>query len=336
MTRNNSPLKKGITAVVAMKNEEYTLPFCLQSLIGFANQIVIIDNGSDDTSLQKAHAFKNKFGNQVEVDIIEMPDALLGDCREAGLQATKYQWHLRWDADMVAHTDGVLSIKNLKNKILADSTPRAIQLPRLNLNGDLHHCDPGKVKDQGEPILVWFSKHVIYQEFGKFDTIRVPFFYQQVQEENHYYFHCQGLKSDENLIHRFHYFRWREILNTNSKEKLPSYAHKLDTFKNERNLYLFETNEPCSLKYRYQKQLCPKFEKYDKNKYLPYPLLLEKEINSRNERFIIQYQNNKPTIRIDNQDAQMLKYQPNAEDLLWNPDLFFEKLKNDLPHSIEN
>ena len=103
-TRDGEPLKMGISAVVAMKNEEYTLPFCLNGLIGFADQIIIIDNGSEDKSLQIAKDFKAEFGDLVKVDIIEMPGALLGDCREAGLKATKFQWHLRWDADMVAHT----------------------------------------------------------------------------------------------------------------------------------------------------------------------------------------------------------------------------------------
>ena len=114
LTRDGHPLKKGISAVVAMKNEEYTIPFCLESLIGFADQIIIIDNGSEDNSLLLAKKFKEKYHGKLEVDIIEMPGALLGDCREAGLKATKYQWHLRWDADMIAHTDGKFDMKILK------------------------------------------------------------------------------------------------------------------------------------------------------------------------------------------------------------------------------
>ena len=68
--------------------EEYTLPLCLKSLIGFADQVIIVDNGSEDDSLQLAKKFKSENEDQIEVDIIEMPGALLGDCREAGLKAT--------------------------------------------------------------------------------------------------------------------------------------------------------------------------------------------------------------------------------------------------------
>ena len=58
-TRNGQVLKMGISAVVAMKNEDYTLPLCLNSLIGFADQVIIIDNGSEDNSLELAKKFKS-------------------------------------------------------------------------------------------------------------------------------------------------------------------------------------------------------------------------------------------------------------------------------------
>ena len=44
VTRDGTPLKFGITAVVSARNEEYILPFCLKSLIGIVDQIVLIDN----------------------------------------------------------------------------------------------------------------------------------------------------------------------------------------------------------------------------------------------------------------------------------------------------
>lgn len=332
ISRSGIPLKKGITAVVAMKNEEYTLPFCLQSLVGFADQIVIIDNGSEDSSLEKARVFQEEFGDQLEVDILEMPNALLGDCREAGLKATRYQWHLRWDADMVAHTDGENNMKQLRDKVLQDDTPRAIQLPRLNLNGDLQHCDPNKIVDAGEPILVWFNKQVFYKEYGKFDAIKLPFYFKQIKESKYYYFHCQGLKSDENLIHRFHYFRWREILNTFNKDTLPEFVFDLNEFKLKRNLYLFETSDINSIKFRYQRQLVPRFNKFNPEQYgVYYPAILNQEINSGNERFKVIYKNDKPYLRKDKNDNSMINYVPTEEDLKWSLAGFFQKLKNDSP-----
>ena len=326
ITRDGKPLKMGISAVVAMKNEEYTLPICLNSLIGFADQVIIIDNGSEDNSLSLAKKFKSDNEGQIEVDIIEMPGALLGDCREAGLNATRYQWHLRWDADMIAHTDGEFDMKKLKEKTFRDPTPRTIQLPRINLTGDLFHVVKNKDWDSGEPILIWFNKDITYQEFGKFDTVRVPKYYIQMKETLNYYFHCQGLKSDINLIHRFHYFSWRESVNTSDKNNLPEHLKTYDSYVEKRNDYLFNTNEPLKVKYRYQRQLVHSFEKINIEKYGYYPKVLRDEIDKPEQRFEIIYEHGEPFIRIDRNDKKMMQFTPDESDLNWSIELFFKKL----------
>ena len=328
-SRDGHPLIMGISAVVAMKNEEYTLPFCLESLIGFADQVVIIDNGSEDNSLNLAKKFKSDHEGQVEVDIIELPGALLGDCREAGLKATRYQWHLRWDADMIAHTDGEFDMKKLRAKTLLDTTPRTIQLPRINLTGDLTHVVKPKDWDEGEPILIWFNQDICYQEFGKFDTVRVPKYFIQVKESINYYFHCQGLKSDMNLIHRFHYFRWRELYNRYPKNQIPRELENYDDFVNKRNICLFESSDQKSVKYRYNRQLVHTFEKIDIDKYGYYPEILRSEMNKENQRFKINYVDGKPFIRVDNEDEEMINFTPSQEDIDWDIKSFFKKLSKE-------
>ena len=326
LSRDGASLKMGISAVVAMKNEEYTLPFCLESLIGFANQIIIIDNGSEDDSLNLAKKFKSQFEDKVEVDIIEMPGALHGDCREAGLKATRYQWHLRWDADMIAHTDGEFDMKKLREKALSDNTPRTIQLPRINLTGDLMHVVRAKDWDAGEPILMWFNEDIKYQEFGKFDAVRVPKYFSQVKENINYYFHCQGLKSDVNLMHRFHYFKWRELFNSYTKSERPKEIEDYDVFVKNRNMFLFGTNEPCSLKYRYQRQLVHTFGKINIDKYGYYPKVLREEMTNKNQRFLVEYTDEFPYIRVDFNDKEMVDYIPIKSDLEWKVESFFENL----------
>ncbi|MAO32056.1 MAG: hypothetical protein CL824_00990 [Crocinitomicaceae bacterium] len=329
VTRAGTPLKKGISAVVAMKNEEYILPLCLKSLVGFADQVIIIDNGSDDDSLLVANEFKEKFNDKIQVDIVELPNALLGDCREKGLELSEYQWHLRWDADMVAYTSGNHDMKILREKALNDNTPRAIQLPRLNLNGDLSHHEPDKLEDPGEPILIWLTKDVIYKEFGKFDTIRVPFYYQQVQETHNYYFHCQGLKSIDNLMHRFHYFTWRELINSIPEQEQDERIKNYEVFKNLRNEYLFHSKDINTIKFRYQKQLFPKFIKLGTQNSYPYPDVIKEEIDSGNERFKILYENGKPYSRKDSKDFEMENYSISEEDEKWSISEFMDRLLNE-------
>ncbi len=327
--RKGEQLKIGISAVVAMKNEEYTLPFCLKSLIGFADQVIIIDNGSEDNSLKKAMEFKSKYGKLIEIKIIEMPGALLGDCREEGLKHTDYQWHLRWDADMVAHSDGEFDIKKLRIKVLQDNTPRTIQLPRINLTGDLFHVSRNKDWDEGEPILMWFNKDIYYKEYGKFDTIRVPKYYKQIKETVNYYFHCQGLKSITNLIHRFHYFKWREKVNQLKANEISNNLLNYDIFVQNRNKYLFGTNNELSVKYRYSIQVVNSFVKLDLKKFGEYPIVLREEIKNENARFFVQYKNDKPFRRIDLNDLELMNYIPSEDDLNWIQDDFFSKLSTE-------
>jgi glycosyltransferase involved in cell wall biosynthesis len=313
VARDGSYLKRGITAV------EYTLPFCLQSLINIADQIVIIDNGSTDKSLAKALEFKNQFQNKIQIDIIEMPGALLGDCREAGLKAARYQWHLRWDADMVAKTSGENDILKLREQVLSDNTPRTIQFSRINLYGDFKHA-LGKMRDPGEPILMWFNKDIYYKEYGKFDTVRVPFYYKQIQETKDYVFHCAGLKSIDNLIHRFHYFSWREFSNT--KKINIDYS----IFRTKREKYLLGTENKLSIKFRYNRQLTSQFKKIDETTSNDYPEIIYNEIKNNRERFIVEYKDNLPYLRIDREDEEMASYKPTEEDLNWNPADFLQKL----------
>jgi glycosyltransferase involved in cell wall biosynthesis len=323
--RDGSRLQPGITAVVAARDEAYTIDFCLLGLIGFADQIVCIDNGSTDATLQKMKSFRSEHGDRVDVEVVSMPGALLGECREEGLRRTRRQWHLRWDADMVAKTSGPESILQLRERVLRDQRPRTIQLPRTNLIGDLHHTVRlSPVVDPGEPILARFGRQLQYREFGRFDALRVPLHYRQTAEPGRHYFHLAGLKSDENLIHRFHYFAWREAVNRAGSDLDPG-LRTLEEFKQRRNLELFGTNEPRSLKFRYQRQLSYHLTAFDAQRYGDYPEVLREELSRPEQRFTIVYRAGRPWIRIDREDAEMRDYEPTDADLAWDPEDFLRR-----------
>ena len=323
-SRDGSKLRPGITAVVAARDEAYTIGFCLRSLIGFADQVVCVDNGSEDGTLGEMEAFQTEHGDRLEVDVVSLPGALLGDCREAGLRLTRRQWHLRWDADMVAKTSGPESILRLRDEVLADDRPRTIQLPRTNLTGDLRHTHRlTPVVDPGEPILMRFGRGIEYREFGRFDAVRVPLHYIQRKEPGRHYFHLAGLKSDQNLIHRFHYFAWRETVNREGAALDPE-LRTLEGYKRRMNQELFGTNDPRSVKFRYRRQLCYHFTRYDPERYGDYPELLRDEL-SRPQRFEVVYRDGRPWTRVDHEDAEMLAYEPTAQDLEWDPEGFLRR-----------
>jgi len=318
LSNNGEKLKNGITAVVSAKNEAYILPFCLKSLVGVVDQVVCIDNGSDDGTLELMQAFKTEFGLRIEVDILEMPNALLGDCRNAGLEHTRYKWHLRWDADMVCRTRGKESMKLLREAVLKDDRPRTIQLPRTNLRGDLHHTRKNLPSiDPGEPILIRFGKDIKYVEYGKFDVIRVPFYYAIITEKARYYFHCEGLKSDDNMIHRRQYFEWRAAFNSYTDAACPSSISDFEIYKKDWSKREFGTNNMQSLKWRFQRDFCNRLAPIDKILFGEYPDVLKSELENKNVRFKVVLKDKLPHIRTDQKDTEMLNYLPSKKDREW-------------------
>jgi glycosyltransferase involved in cell wall biosynthesis len=325
--RNGKPLEKGITAVVAAKNESYTISLCLRSLVGVVDQIVCIDNGSDDDTLQQMYEFQNEYGGQIEIEIISLPGALLGDCREAGLRATKYQWHLRWDADMVCKTSGAESMLLLREEVLANDHPRAIQLPRTNLFGDLHHTSKlYPVVDQGEPIMIRMSKHICYKEYGRFDTVRLPLYYRLVKHPKRFYFHCSELKSDVNLLHRSFYFRWRDEFNATAPAQRSDELKDLSKYRRAKELETYGTNDKRSLKYRLQRQTVYHYQRYEPELYGDYPDILREQIESGKERFKVIYRDGRPYLRVDYEDPEMLEHKPTQEDLDWDPEDYLRSM----------
>ena len=86
--------------------------------------------------------------------------------------------------NVIAHTDGPNSFMSLRNKILQSDLPRTIQLPRINLNGDFYHATKERSEaDAGEPILMRFTQDIVYKEYGKFDSIKVPFYYNKSKKK---------------------------------------------------------------------------------------------------------------------------------------------------------
>lgn len=315
-SQKGEPLRDGITAVVSARNEEYILPFCLRSLVGVVDQIVCIDNGSEDSTLEVMLEFKRDFGDKVDVDILEMPGALLGDCRNAGLRQTRHKWHLRWDADMVCRTSGDNSMTQIR-EFIKDDRPRTIQLPRTNLRGDFHHTRQRLALDPGEPILMRFGSDIKYIEDGKFDVIRVPFYYAIVKDHRRFYFHCEGLKSDNSMIYRRQYFEWRELYNSFADSNRPREVEDFEIYKQNWCIQEFGTIDRKALKWRFNRHDCYKLSPVDIDVFGPYPTVLSEVMNNGTQRFEIVRKDGLPYYRIDRTDHEMADYVPTDADLKW-------------------
>ena len=301
--------------MVVARNESYNLPIVLESLVGFADQIICVDNGSSDDSVVKIKSFQKKYEAEILVDLIEAPGKLLSECTNIGLQHSKYNWHLRWDADMVfRQRTGKYNSMLLKEKIMKIKWPTAIRLERINLSGDFHHVSKlFDVVDQGEPFLVKRIKNFQYQEAGRFFFLKMPFFYDVIKIPEPIVFHLNQLKTIDRLLRRNAFVNWRQSVN----EK--NCTDDFETFREKWELKMFGTNNHESAKYRFHKKFVLLYsEPLDMKLYGPYPEQIQKAIDTGNERFSYIYENGKPVARLDKEDSSLENYTPTKEDLTWD------------------
>lgn len=113
-------LKPTIAAIVLTKNEEKDLPACLKSL-SWASDIIIVDSGSTDKTLEiakehKAKIYTNKFDN-----FSAQRNFALG-------KAAGYDWALMVDADEVVEKALVKELKSFALDIYLDG----VEIPRKN------------------------------------------------------------------------------------------------------------------------------------------------------------------------------------------------------------
>lgn len=123
-----------ITVVIPTLNEEKDLPRTLKSL-GFADEILVVDSGSTDKTIQIAKDFGAK--------VIQHPFQNFADTRNFADRSAKNDWILSIDADVVVP-------KELVNEMLAlPDTPKAYKIGRINMiwGKPILHTDWGPKDD---------------------------------------------------------------------------------------------------------------------------------------------------------------------------------------------
>ncbi len=113
---------KTISAIVVAKNEEKMIRECLASL-SFCDEIIVIDNGSEDATLE--------ISKKMDAKIFEYKsaDKDFSDLRNFGASKTTTDWILYVDADERVS----LRLKEeIKSKILKDSSFDAYKVKRKN------------------------------------------------------------------------------------------------------------------------------------------------------------------------------------------------------------
>lgn len=97
---------KSITGIVITLNEAHNISDCLCSLRNVCDEIIVVDSGSEDQTIEIA----KEYGAKVYVQ----PYLGDGPQKAFGVQYAKNDWILSLDADERLNEDAISTIKNLK------------------------------------------------------------------------------------------------------------------------------------------------------------------------------------------------------------------------------
>ncbi|MEO1050661.1 MAG: glycosyltransferase [Bacteroidota bacterium] len=319
-------LKPGISVYIPCKNEETHLMKCLESLLPIVDHFILIDNGSEDATLEIMYEFKEKYKTESEIEVYPQPDMLLVEMVQFALSKVKYSWVLKWDGDMLAINDDN-QFSQLRARCLKSSRPKAYTLPRINLAGDYSHVSSwSKIVDAGEPFLRTYNNRFVFtEEFGRLEHAVIPLYYKKVKLKRRYFsFHFSNLRPPIRIMYRHCYLDWRETINNGTT----AIKEKYDLFEDYRKdwfLHNFGSSYEPVLKYRSGRLIASMCKKFDVNKYCQLPARIQEEINSGTARFNILYKDHHPYLMMDNEDSDMTDYTESEEDKRWeaNYNLFF-------------
>ena len=125
MKNNFKSLKPGISLCMIVKNEERSLSNCLNSVKDLADQIVIVDTGSSDKTVEIAKSF------DAEIHHFKWCDDF-SSARNFSIRHAKHKWILFLDADEILDFE---SSKQLKKLIKKFNKPSAFEFRIISDTG---------------------------------------------------------------------------------------------------------------------------------------------------------------------------------------------------------
>lgn len=268
----------GVSAIVRVKDEAEWLDLSIRSIQGFADEIIVGDNGSTDGTPEVLETLKQ--GLQDQLVVVRKPELDIKDLTNALLERTRFRWVIRWDADFVARTDGPQSIGHLRERLFDLDSRRFlfIYLRMLELCGDLYHQRPG-TPSRADCHCFTYSDDLryVYDKAG-YEAPKVPLRFQVLRYENPTFFHV-----DVKPVRRmFLSFLWKRYLVDPDRDSFPSFeayvSRELMDHWGEKNI------EEAAAVWGVSafRELLP----YDQNRFGDYPALLEPFLEKTKYRLV--------------------------------------------------
>ncbi|MFH1425971.1 MAG: glycosyltransferase [Candidatus Kerfeldbacteria bacterium] len=271
--------KHGISVLIASQNEEATISLCIRSFLDFADEIIVVDNGSTDNTKMIIKRLEKSYPGMIKY--YDRPDIThLSDNRQFAYEHSSYQWVVRCDADFIAYTDGQYSIKALRDELLSKRHsiwPEGYYIPQVNVVGDFWHT--GTLRDGGTFTTIGRHMIRIYKAFpffrfirrGRWEGVRFQKLINKREWGSPVWMHC-SLKSDMNFFLRSERSNWREHSDFSTYPTVESYVISRMNSK-------YDTTDFSEASQRYmQETVFPLLALYDPKEYFPYPKLVEEQM----------------------------------------------------------
>lgn len=131
--------ENGISFIIPVKDEERWIEASISSIQEAADEIIVVDSSVEDSTTE---IVKSLLKSNNKIKHIRFycngPHAFALSCH-IGLVNVTYRWVFKWDSDFVAKSDEALNEWKRKLSQLNKDSYYVIDLPRINIEGDLHH-----------------------------------------------------------------------------------------------------------------------------------------------------------------------------------------------------
>lgn len=200
----------GVSFIIAVKDEERWIKPCIESIQDVASEIIVVDSSVEDNTTKIVNDLKNKNDKIKHIRFYWGGPNAFALSLHIGLVSANYKWVFKWDSDLVAKDNK--SMKEWIGRLSCLDKDRyyVIDVPRINLEGDLLHqpkslpfgAYEGRIFTWS-PELRWALKDNYYEQvYG--DSIwghRFPPWFNNLRWHEPYIFHC-NIKSPKRMLLR--------------------------------------------------------------------------------------------------------------------------------------
>jgi glycosyltransferase involved in cell wall biosynthesis len=164
-------LLRGISFLIRARNEESKIEHCMRSVLDFAQEVVFIDNGSEDRTHDIVKALSERAGEDRKIRILRYPfklarfgpehDRTAEDSVHSavyysnwGISHCSYRYICKWDGDMVLARDVRAAFKALLNR-LQEESDHCWTFPGQTIYRDAHGDYYHSVGEVNQEIMIF-------------------------------------------------------------------------------------------------------------------------------------------------------------------------------------